>query len=364
MTDSDPAEAISRVPHPEENATLASMGWIWNVDVKERKVKVTVSVPGKYPFTSVIENDITAVLEEKGYSAEVEFAQAAEKEEPGKVKRKVELPVVGQGGGTHTGIDALPRQGIRNIIAVASGKGGVGKSFMTAVLGTHLSMLGYRTAIIDADITGPCISRMFGLSALPGMGEDGKIEPLVSQGGLRIMSIDVIMDRFRTPLIWRGPLINSAIRGLFSETRWGDIHYLLVDLPPGTSDAPLTVFQSMKPDGVVFVTSPMEIARSVVSRAVSMAKEMHVPVIGFVENMSHLVLPGNKTINIFGRESSERAAAEFGIPFLGSIPIDTAVSALSDRGEIELYRNSELFTIIRRMRFRLAELHSARKESV
>ncbi|MBX8643174.1 MAG: P-loop NTPase, partial [Thermoplasmata archaeon] len=123
------------------------MGWIWNVDVKERKVKVTVSVPGKYPFTSVIENDITAVLEEKGYSAEVEFAQAAEKEEPGRGKRKVELPVVGQGGGTHTGIDALPRQGIRNIIAVASGKGGVGKSFMTAVLGTHLSMLGYRTAI-------------------------------------------------------------------------------------------------------------------------------------------------------------------------------------------------------------------------
>ena len=361
MTHIAPAEIIAHVPHPEENVTLASKGWISNVDVDGKKAKVTVSVPENYQFISVIENDIKAVLEENGFVAEVDFLYGNKIEERGK-ERKLELPLVGQES-MRTGIDALPRQGIRHIIAVASGKGGVGKSFITAVLGTHLSMLGYRTAILDADITGPCISRMFGLSSLPDMGEDGKIEPLISQSGLRIMSIDVIMDRFKTPLVWRGPLINSAIRGLFSETRWGDIHYLLVDLPPGTSDAPLTVFQSMKPDGVIFVTTPMEVARSVVSRAVSMAREMHIPIVGFVENMSHFLL-GDKAINIFGREGSEKAAAEFGIPFLGSIPIDTAVSALSDRGEIELYRNRELFKIIRRMRFRLAELHSAHEGSV
>ena len=321
-----------------------------------KDVKVTVSVPHAYPFRNVIKSDIETVLADGGYGAIVEFTETANS--AAGVQRRIELPIVETGVHERTGIDALPRGDISSIIAVASGKGGVGKSFVTAVLATHLAMLGYRTGILDADITGPCISRMFGMNRLPELGKNGKIRPLCSQIGVKIMTVDLIMDRFKTPLVWRGPLINSAIRGLFSETDWGDLHYLIVDLPPGTSDAPMTVFQSLTPDGVLFVTSPMEVARSVVARAVTMAREMHVPVTGVVENMAFLRLPDGSKVNVFGREGGEKAAQELGVPYIGTIPLDPAVSGLSDRGEIELYSNTELFRTIRRMRFAL--LQSAR----
>ncbi len=337
--------------------SLGEMGMISNVVTEGTLVKVTVSVPRGYPLCDIIRSDIESVLGSGGYRAAVEFSES-ELVEP---SRHIELPVIEIGAHERTGIDALPRGDISNIIAVASGKGGVGKSFVTAILATHLSTLGFRTGILDADITGPCISRMFGLNKLPEMGKDGKIEPLTSQMGVRIMSVDLIMDRFRTPLVWRGPLINSAIRGLFSETDWGRLHYLIVDLPPGTSDAPMTVFQSLSPDAVLFVTSPMEVARSVVARAITMAREMHVPIAGVVENMSFLRLPDGTRVNVFGREGGEKTAEDLGVPFIGTIPLDPAVSSLSDRGEIELYSNRELFGTIRRMRFAMLKNAQAKR---
>lgn len=347
----EPSELLAAVPHPEMKSSLSEMGMFSSVVSEGNKVRVTVSVPPAYPMSDVIKADIESVLAEGGYEPVVEFVESGGR--AASRPRVIELPVIGTGKHERTGIDALPRGSIANIIAVASGKGGVGKSFVTAALATHLTLLGYRTGVLDADITGPCISRMFGINQLPELGKHGKMEPLNSQMGVKIMSVDVIMDRFKTPLVWRGPLINSAIRGLFSETDWGELHYLLVDLPPGTSDAPMTVFQSLTPDGVLFVTSPMEVARSVVARSISMAREMHVPVIGLVENMSFLRLPDGSRINVFGREGGEKAAADFGLQHLGTIPLDPAVSSLSDRGEIELYRNGEFFRAVRRMRFSL-----------
>jgi len=340
-------ELLSLIPHPEVASSLKEMGMIREVKLNGNDAEITVVVPSGYRLSSVIEMDIEAVLKENGYNAHVHFVES--------------------GGATdythaageeyHRGspfIGPLPRKEVHNIIAVASGKGGVGKSFVTASLAVHLSLLGYSSGILDADITGPCISRMFGVSQLPEMQEDGKIKPLRSVTGISIMSIDVIMDRFRTPLIWRGPLINSAIRGLFSETDWGKLDFLLVDLPPGTSDAPLTVFQSLRPDGAIFVTSPMQIAISVVRRAVNMAVEMKVPVLGLIENMSFLKLPDGSRINVFGKEAGQVLGKELDIPFLGTIPLDPAIGPLSDRGEIELYRNEELFRILRKMRFAIS----------
>lgn len=351
---SELSEILSTVPHPERRSSLMELGMISSINAEGKRVRIVASIPEGYQLAGIIKSDIETVLKDAGYDCTVEFTTKGKTVKDERKSRR--LPIIVTGTRERTGIDALPRNGIGNIIAVASGKGGVGKSFITTAIATHLTSLGYRTGILDADITGPCISRMLGLRDLPELGDSNRMKPLVSRMGIRVMSIDLIMDKFKTPLVWRGPLINSAIRGLFSETGWGDLHYLLVDLPPGTSDAPLTVFQSLTPDGVLFVTSPMEVARSVVARSITMAREMHVPVIGVIENMSFLRLPDGSRINVFGREEGKKVAEEFGVPYIGSVQLDPAVSTLSDRGEIELYSNSQFFRIIRNLRFSLLRI--------
>ena len=356
---SGPVEIFSRVPHPETNRSIVEMGMVTEARREGNVLVVSVQVNSlNYELLNVLKSDMEAAAAAKGEKADVRFtagSTAAAAEE----KARIDLPVVGQQ--LSSGIDALDRKGVRSVVVVASGKGGVGKSFVTATVATHLALSGYSVGILDADITGPSISRMFGLTQLPKLGEDGKMEPLTTAMGIRVMSIDLIMDRFQTPLVWRGPLINSAIRGLFAETDWGDLHYMLVDLPPGTSDAPLTVFQSLKPDGVMFVTSPQLIANTVVSRAVQMAHELKTPVMGVVENMSYLQLPDGNRLNVFGRMGAEDISRKLGIEYMGSLPLDPAVSALADRGDIELYRRKELFDIARSMRFRLLDISGPKK---
>jgi Mrp family chromosome partitioning ATPase len=339
---------LDQVPHPEINLPLSR--FVYTSELKENIAEIVFNVPSLgYPLLRVIETDVSEYLSKKGFQSRISFRESAEvcagdlKESP----RRLEALPLYRGGGS--AISPIERGGINFVIPVASGKGGVGKSFVTASLATHLALLGYRVGVLDADITGPCIARMFGLHDLPKLGADNMIEPLVASFGIKVMGIDLIMDKFKTPLIWRGPMINDAIRGLFSETRWGKLHYLLVDLPPGTSDAPLTVFQSLKPDGVIFVTTPAEMAKSVVARAVKMAEILNTPTLGVVVNMSELALPGGQRLSVFGREAGDY----FGLEKLGSIAIDPAVGALSDRGEIELYRNSSLYEIARKMRFSL-----------
>src|SRR2546422_10286770 len=240
------------------------------------------------------------------------------------------------------GIERLGKRRVRNIIAIVSGKGGVGKSFVTSFLASELRREGYEVGVLDADLTGPSIAKVFGVQERPTKGPGGII-PISTKTGIKVMSINLILDDPNTPVIWRGPIVNSVIRQLYWDVDWGDLHYLLVDLPPGTSDAPLTVFQSLPLDGVVVVSSPQDLASMIVSKAVNMAKKMDVPILGLVGNMSYLNCPhcGEK-VNVFGEPRRVGLASSLGLSFLALVPLDTEIATLSDQGRLEEYRSSSL----------------------
>lgn len=230
---------------------------------------------------------------------------------------------------------------IKKVIAVMSGKGGVGKSTVTGLLAVSLKRQGYSVGIMDADITGPSIPRMFGVSKRPeniGFG----LMPAESSTGICIMSLNLLLENEDDPVIWRGPLIGNAIQQFWNDVVWGDLDYLLVDLPPGTSDAPLTVMQSLPVDGLIVVSSPQELVGMVVKKAVKMADMMNLTVIGLVENYSYTICPecGEK-IEIFGKSRGEAGAKETKIPYLGSLPIDPKLARFCDEGRIEEYESNE-----------------------
>ena len=236
------------------------------------------------------------------------------------------------------GINKLGKRGIRNIIAIVSGKGGVGKSFVTSMLATELRRKGYEVGVLDADLTGPSIAKVFGLSGKPYKAPNGLIVPAKSKTGIKVMSINLVLDDPTMPVIWRGPIVNSVIRQLYWDVDWGDVHYLLVDLPPGTSDSPLTVFQSLPVDGVIVVSSPQDLAAMIVAKAVNMAKKMEAPIMGLVENMSYFQCPGcGEKVEIFGQSNGSGLAAQLDIPYLGGVPLDPEIARLSDQGRIEEY---------------------------
>jgi Mrp family chromosome partitioning ATPase len=254
------------------------------------------------------------------------------------------------------GIERLGRRGIRSIIAIISGKGGVGKSFVTSTLASELRRRGYEVGVLDADLTGPSIAKVLGLAGKPQKGPTGGIIPLRTRSGIKVMSINLVLDDPSMPVIWRGPIVNSVIRQLYWDVDWGELHYLLVDLPPGTSDAPLTVFQSLPLDGVVVVSSPQDLASMIVAKAVNMAKKMDAPILGLVENMSYLKCPScGETMNIFGEPKGEKLASSLGLPFLGAIPLDPTIARLSDEGKIEEYSSSTVAGIVDDLRTRAAK---------
>jgi hydrogenase maturation protease len=236
--------------------------------------------------------------------------------------------------------DARPKDvnDIGSVIAVMSGKGGVGKSLVTGLIGLSLARRGHEVGILDADITGPSIPRMFGITARPN-GTDTGIMPVLSRMGIGIMSINLLLPHEDDAVIWRGPLIGKTITQFWEDVLWGKLDYLLVDLPPGTADAPLTVMQSLPLSGVVIVFSPQELAAMVVRKAVKMAREsMHIPIVGVVENMSYLTLPDTgQRIELFGKSKGEEMAKAAGAPLLGQIPIDPELARLCDVGDIERY---------------------------
>jgi Mrp family chromosome partitioning ATPase len=241
--------------------------------------------------------------------------------------------------------DIKPNQvnSVGNVIAVMSGKGGVGKSLVTALLGVALSRLGKDVGILDADITGPSVPTMFGLSNIRPSGSDSGIIPVLSKNGISIMSINLVLPHEDDAVIWRGPLIGKAIQQFWDDVLWGNLDFLIVDLPPGTADAPLTVMQSLPVRGVVIVLSPQELATMVVRKAVKMVDQMNVPIVGVVENMSYFVLPDSgKKLELFGKSKGEEMAKLAGAPLLAQIPIDPSLAELCDKGEIERY-SSEIF---------------------
>ena len=224
---------------------------------------------------------------------------------------------------------------IKKVIGVVSGKGGVGKSLVTSLMAVAMQNKGAHAAILDADITGPSIPKAFGIEG-PAMANPMGILPCDSKKGISVMSINLLVKDPTDPVIWRGSLIASAVKQFWTDVIWNNVDYMFVDMPPGTGDVPLTVFQSLPVDGIIIVTSPQELVSMIVEKAVKMAEKMNVPVLGIVENMSYLECPDcGKRISVFGESHVDEVAAAHGISVLGRIPIDPKIAAAVDAGEIE-----------------------------
>ncbi len=229
-----------------------------------------------------------------------------------------------------------PHSNVKNVIAVISGKGGVGKSLVTALMACRLHKNDKTAAILDADITGPSIPKVFGLDDARAEGSDAGILPQISRNGIELMSVNLLLEDTGAPVIWRGPVIAGVVKQFWSEVCWGDVDYMFVDMPPGTGDVPLTVFQSLPVKGIILVTSPQELVGMIVEKAVRMAEMMNIPVLGIVENMSYYVCPDcGKRHSIFGESHLEEIAARHGIANIARLPIDPSIAAACDAGAIE-----------------------------
>ena len=228
---------------------------------------------------------------------------------------------------------------IKHVIGVVSGKGGVGKSFVTGSLANRLAAKGFRVGILDADITGPSIPKMYGLKGAA-QADDNGIYPMLTENGIKVMSINLLLPTEETPVIWRGPVLANMVKQFWTDVIWGELDYLFVDMPPGTGDVPLTVFQSLPVDGVVIVTSPQDLVRMIVRKAYNMAEMMHVPVLGIVENYSFVKCPDcGKEIKVFGESHIDEIAAELNVPVVGKMPIDVELAAKADAGAFDQIAN-------------------------
>ncbi|KNY25975.1 Mrp/NBP35 family ATP-binding protein [Pseudobacteroides cellulosolvens] len=231
---------------------------------------------------------------------------------------------------------------IKKVIGVVSGKGGVGKSLVTSTLAVLMRRKGYKVGILDADITGPSIPKMFGVTKKAEGSELG-IYPQRTHNNINVMSINLLLEKDDSPVIWRGPIISGTVKQFWTDVIWGDIDYLFLDMPPGTGDVPLTVFQSIPLSGIVIVTSPQDLVSLIVRKAYNMAKSMNIPVLGIVENMSWLKCPDcGKEIQLFGKSKIEEVASKLGVPVLGKMPIDPSIAELCDNGDIEKLNHSYL----------------------
>jgi len=305
-------KVLSELLIPQVGRSPADLNIIREIEVEDSKVTVTLASTA---LDSVIQDLIMkmarkSILKVSGVKeVQIEFVEA-----PAKDLNQI----------SHT-------------IAVMSGKGGVGKSLMASLLAIALNRKGYKVGILDADITGPSIPKMFGITSRPAGSETGII-PVVSKSGIEIISINLLLPNEDDAVIWRGPLIGRAIQQFWEEVLWGNLDYLIVDLPPGTADAPLTVMQSIPLSGLLVASTPQELAAMVVRKTVKMAQQMSIPVLGVIENMSYLLLPETgKKIEVFGKSKGEEIARAAGAPFLGQFPLDPELARLCDEGLIERY---------------------------
>ncbi len=358
LTSQELTEKLREVIDPEIGLNIVDLGMVRDITVDSNgaaNVSIALTVKG-CPLANTIENDVTRILsKESGISSVAVHMSSMSKEELNELgarlqQMRAQQKSVGRAAGLSAGIDKLERKGIQQIIAVMSGKGGVGKSYVTAALASELRREGYEVGILDADITGPSIAKIFGLAGKPVADENGVI-PKVTKTGIKVISMNLLLDTPDTPVIWRGPIINGVIRQLFNDVNWGDLHYMLVDLPPGTGDAPLTVFQSLPVDGAVIVSTPQDLAMLIVRKSINMAKQMNVPVAGIIENMSYMKCPHcSESIEMFEESGIEDTSAKLGVKFLGKLPFDPRVNRLADRGEIEDYKTAEIEELARKVR--------------
>jgi len=315
-------EALNKVLVPGTMRSLVQMNLVRSIEVKDGKAKIILA-------STAIPVQYHSWLKDKAAAAVSELPEVEE--------AMVDL------------VEAKPKElnQVQKIIAVMSGKGGVGKSLVAGLLATSFAREGKGVGILDADITGSSIPKMFGLNAHPSGSETG-ILPILSRSGIEIMSMNLLLPSEDEAVIWRGPLMSKAITQFWEEVLWGKLDYLIIDLPPGTGDAPLTVLQVIPISGVIDVFTPQELTEMIVMKAVKMAQKLNVRVLGVIENMSYLVLPETgKKMEIFGKSKGEEMASASGAPLLGKLPIDPELARLCDEGEIERYSSdavSELFT--------------------
>ena len=239
-----------------------------------------------------------------------------------------------------------PKARVKKVIAVVSGKGGVGKSTVTAMLAVAMSGKGKRVAVLDADITGPSAPTAFGVTQCRGASEDG-LYAAVTSTGIQVMSINLLLENNTDPVVWRGPVIAGAVKQFWTDVIWEDVDYMFVDMPPGTGDVPLTVFQSLPIDGIVIVTSPQDLVSMIVTKAVKMANMMNIPVLGFVENYSYLECPDcGKRIYVFGESRLDEVAQSLNLPILARLPIDPAIASSYDNGKMETVNCEKVIGVI------------------
>jgi len=239
------------------------------------------------------------------------------------------------------------KAGIAQIVAVMSGKGGVGKSLVTGLLAVALRRRGYSVGILDADITGPSMARLFGVSARPYQGADNKPHPPASRSGIQVMSMNLILEQESQAVIWRGPMVSSAIKQFYNDLEWGKVDYMFIDLPPGTSDAPLTVLQSLPIAGAIIVSTPQGLSAMIVSKAIKLVQQLNAPIIGLVENMAYFVdHDSGRRFDLFGPSKGVQLVVESGAPLLAQLPIDPALTQLCDAGRIEEYRSADYDVLV------------------
>ena len=237
--------------------------------------------------------------------------------------------------------EANPHSHVKHVIGIVSGKGGVGKSFVTASLANKMAREGKKTAIMDADITGPSIPKIFGVHG-PVTGTEDGAYPVEAEDGTKIISMNLMLDHDEDPVVWRGPVVAGVVKQFWTDIMWGDVDYMFVDMPPGTGDVPQTVFQSLPVDGIIIVTSPQDLVSMIVKKAINMAGMMNIPVLGLVENYSYLECPDcGKHINLFGESHIDEIAKEYDLPILGKMPLDPKNAALADAGKI--YENDNTY---------------------
>jgi Mrp family chromosome partitioning ATPase len=311
-TEEQVRESLEAVLVPAIKRSIVGMNLVREISTADNKVNVTLASTGLVPGAQEwVKTKAREVLEE--------------------------LPEVNEANIEYIDAKAKDLNEIDHIVAVMSGKGGVGKSLVSSLLAIALKRNGYEVGILDADITGPSIPKMFGLNDRPS-GNEGGILPVLSRSGIEVMSINLLLPSEDDAVIWRGPLIGNTIKQFGEDVLWGRLDYLIVDLPPGTADAPLTLMQSFPISGVIVVFTPQDLVEMIVRKAVNMARKMEKRVLGVVENMSYLYVPEiDKKIEVFGRSRGEEMARAVDAPFLGQLPIDPKLARLCDEGEIERY---------------------------
>jgi ATP-binding protein involved in chromosome partitioning len=317
--------ALSEVNDPELHRSLTDLKMVRDVQVKGRSVEVTIALTiPDCPMKDQIEADVYSAIIDIPEVEEVSVHMTSMTEQ----ERKAILGEPKEGS-------AAQYNHIQHVVAVMSGKGGVGKSLVTSILAVALAQSGYQVGVLDADITGPSIPKLFGLQSPVEVGPVGLL-PLTSEAGIKIMSINLLIPDEDKPVIWRGPLIGKVITQLWGDVMWGDLDYLLVDLPPGTSDASLTTLQSLPVSGIIMVTTPQSLASLIVRKAVHMAQLVGTPIIGVVENMAYFKCPDTGTQHlIFGPSHADEVSKAAGAPMMARLPINPLITSLCDAGKVE-----------------------------